>query len=522
MICYHKIRNGLFFALLIGKLSYGTAAETSDSNSPLMGQIPEKNHIQLTYDPQISTPEHLREFEIFAKQYNATLIPVNSNKPMVRLLSLDGGGTRGFMTTLYLCYLTRLTKKPIHELFDSIIATSTGTLIAAAFGVKRSVDFPKVKFNIPTEEPLASVLAILNEDPPLSDYFTPDDMLTFYRQDSPIIFTKKGVFEKGSTYTDKYLIDYLKKYFGELTLDQLSISTYFTAHDMQNGIPVIFSRYMAKMSPSENFPLWQVIRGAVAAPTYFDPFEINGRSICDGGIDFNNPAPIGIFKVAQEFKVPDTNILTFSIGTGNSNLNVPHEQYATLGQVGWGFDLLGRMFSGKKSELLMTEKYLTYVQEKDLINHYFRISPELPSELLKTGETNPIFFEALEKISYTEINRLKHDFAHIGGILTQKSFEALSLPVVQTPIVPRRKTANIEIIKKSNNFVESDSCLWPSSAPSSAFNSILPSSFEATKSDLRSRPVTLKLFENNIKIVEEEKKKTMVRKRAQSYPGKFL
>lgn len=566
MTYYLKIRNGLFFAMLISKMSCVNGTDINDLYSASIGQRVEAGRVQLTYDPKMISSDQMRDFEKISSQFNVDLIPINSNKRVVRLLSLDGGGTRGFKIALYLHYLTQITQKPIHELFDAIIGTSTGTLMASAFGIKRRVEFRKVIFNesfvnrfgicnniiealkekfskiddqkiLPSEEsvsneakdapkstgfmgyfqgdsvnekivsllksaqkeikyldgkndymnsdslelfmknltekivntakdplepqnnphtlyinqlserPLAPFLKILNGPSPASAYYTPQDMLMVYLQDSPIIFTKKGVLESGGTYTDRYLIDFLQKYFGDITLDELAISTYFTAHDAQSGSPFIFSRYAAIMDPSENIPVWKVIRGATAAPTYFDPYEINGKTICDGGIDFNNPAPMGIFRVAQEFNIPDTQILTLSLGTGNPNLKNTHEHFVTLGQVGWGMDLLVRLFSGKKSELLMMEKYLSHVSKENLISHYFRICPEIEAALMKTDRTDQEFFQSLEEISYKEIVRLKRDFAHFGAMLAMQNFEAPSLPVPLTPMIPPRNPLNLRVIE---------------------------------------------------------------------------
>lgn len=49
----------------------------------------------------------------------------------VRVLSLDGGGTRALLTIEMLKELERHTGKRVHELFDVIAGTSTGGILAA-------------------------------------------------------------------------------------------------------------------------------------------------------------------------------------------------------------------------------------------------------------------------------------------------------------------------------------------------------------------------------------------------------
>lgn len=57
-----------------------------------------------------------------------------------RILSLDGGGAKGFYPLGVLREVEALLQKPIHETFDLIFGTSTGSIIAALLATGRSVD----------------------------------------------------------------------------------------------------------------------------------------------------------------------------------------------------------------------------------------------------------------------------------------------------------------------------------------------------------------------------------------------
>jgi patatin-like phospholipase/acyl hydrolase len=49
-----------------------------------------------------------------------------------RVLAIDGGGIRGILPAMVLADLERRTNRPIIDLFDMIVGTSTGGLIALA------------------------------------------------------------------------------------------------------------------------------------------------------------------------------------------------------------------------------------------------------------------------------------------------------------------------------------------------------------------------------------------------------
>src|SRR4051794_36540756 len=50
----------------------------------------------------------------------------------LRILAIDGGGIRGILPAMVLSDLERRTNRPIIDLFDLIVGTSTGGLVALA------------------------------------------------------------------------------------------------------------------------------------------------------------------------------------------------------------------------------------------------------------------------------------------------------------------------------------------------------------------------------------------------------
>src|SRR5713226_6565483 len=61
-------------------------------------------------------------------------------RPTCRILSLDGGGAKGFYTLGVLKQVEALLGGPLCEHFDLIFGTSTGAIIAALLALGHSVD----------------------------------------------------------------------------------------------------------------------------------------------------------------------------------------------------------------------------------------------------------------------------------------------------------------------------------------------------------------------------------------------
>ena len=64
------------------------------------------------------------------KKYSA--FPIFNKQKGERVLFLDGGGVRGLIQTEVLSHITEMTGRTIPELFDWIVGTSTGGIVALA------------------------------------------------------------------------------------------------------------------------------------------------------------------------------------------------------------------------------------------------------------------------------------------------------------------------------------------------------------------------------------------------------
>jgi patatin-like phospholipase/acyl hydrolase len=79
---------------------------------------------------------------------------------LFRVLSLDGGGAKGFYTLGILREIEGLIGCPLHERFDLIFGTSTGSIIGAMLSLGKSV---KEIIDIYTKEGLNKSLALWSD-----------------------------------------------------------------------------------------------------------------------------------------------------------------------------------------------------------------------------------------------------------------------------------------------------------------------------------------------------------------------
>src|SRR5688500_7860472 len=67
------------------------------------------------------------------------MVKFSAERPC-RILSLDGGGAKGFYTLGVLREIEGMVKSPLHEKFDLIFGTSTGWIIAALLALGKNVE----------------------------------------------------------------------------------------------------------------------------------------------------------------------------------------------------------------------------------------------------------------------------------------------------------------------------------------------------------------------------------------------
>uniref|UniRef100_A0A8C8GTA9 PNPLA domain-containing protein n=1 Tax=Oncorhynchus tshawytscha TaxID=74940 RepID=A0A8C8GTA9_ONCTS len=208
----------------------------------------------------------------------------------IRVLSIDGGGTRGLIALQTLQKLEALTGKPIYQLFDYICGVSTGSILGFMLGV----------FQIP-----------LNECEVLYRKLGSD----VFKQNVIVGTVKMGW--SHAFYDSETWENILKEKMGSDLMVETSrnpkcpkmaaVSTI-----VNRGTPLkayVFRNY--NLQPG----LWQAVRASSAAPGYFQEFALGHDLHQDGGLLINNPTALAIHECKCLW--PNTPVqCVVSLGTG--------------------------------------------------------------------------------------------------------------------------------------------------------------------------------------------------------------
>lgn len=244
---------------------------------------------------------------------------------MKRILSIDGGGIRGSLTTCMLVALEQQLGLPCNKVFDMVAGTSTGALIAAAIAAGLSAE---------------TILSIYSGEPAKQIFNVP----------GPLVWPKR--IAEGQAFDSKNIVSVLKTAFGPAaswTLNDCPVRILLTARGVNGHTWYFVQDRPGNAKQVGGALLVECAAASAAAPTYFTPMYVspaNGQLIgwCfDGGVgDLANPvyqACVEAF-VYDDFTPSPAQTQVISLGTGYYNaaeVNPPGGFIATLS---WTLDSL--------------------------------------------------------------------------------------------------------------------------------------------------------------------------------------
>jgi patatin-like phospholipase/acyl hydrolase len=261
----------------------------------------------------------------------------------MRVLSIDGGGIRGLIPALVLTEVEKRSGKQIYELFDLIAGTSTGGILACALCAPAP---------LPAEQ-----------------------LVALYEDEGPTIFDRsiwQRIRSAGGLLDEKYdagaLDRALKRFLSDKRLAETRPDLLVPAYNMGDPGPYFFKSRKAR-DEGEDFPLSQVARATAAAPTYFEPYELSGEALVDGGVFAANPAMCAFAEVMR-FQ-PSADVFLLSLGTGQRTRKRSFDQIHNWGLIEWAKPILDVVFDGVSDAV---DYQLQHALDE---GHYWRLQVEL-------------------------------------------------------------------------------------------------------------------------------------------------
>ena len=311
------------------------------------------------------------------------------------ILALDGGGARGIYPAHILARLERELSIPIGESFDLIAGTSTGSIIAgaAAAGV-----------------PMQTV----------SDLF---------EEQAPAIFSRKrfgwGLFR--SRYERQPLTRIVQQFLPERRMGEITTPLLITSADISTGgVRVFKSRYLEEQGQEyvrdRDVPLRDAILASCAAPSFFDPMQVDEYLLADGGLWANNPSILAVTEAVSKFRRPLSRVHILSVGTGKPRHLYERRRFWGIA-TGWGRLKLVSYFLDLQSQAS------TNMGKLLLEDRYFRLNPEIDN----WGLDDTRHLDALKVMADSDFTR---DFGEILKKIKRscgQQSETESVPILGSP-----------------------------------------------------------------------------------------
>lgn len=206
-----------------------------------------------------------------------------------RILSLDGGGAKGFYTLGVLAEIEGMLGCRLHERFDLIFGTSTGSIIGAMIAMGMSVD----------------------------------EIHGHYKNHVPDVMRLKKPREKSAK-----LAELAQEVFKDAKFEDVKTAVGIVTTKWVIERPMIFKGSIAQahgrkgtFKPGFGVPIGQAVQASCSAFPFFAPKTITTEAgdevkLVDGGYCANNPTLYAIADASRALGVAHANMRVVSVGVG--------------------------------------------------------------------------------------------------------------------------------------------------------------------------------------------------------------
>ncbi|XP_074937142.1 calcium-independent phospholipase A2-gamma isoform X1 [Phalacrocorax aristotelis] len=314
----------------------------------------------------------------------------------IRVLAIDGGGTRGLVALQTLRKLEELTGKPVHQLFDYICGVSTGAILAFMLGL----------FHIPLDdcEELYHKLG--------SDVFKQNVIVGTVKMGWSHAFYDSDIWEKmlKEKMGSNLMIETARnskcpKVAAVSTIVNRGTPLKAFVFRNYNHFPGVKSHYIGGCQ----YKLWQAIRASSAAPGYFQEYILGNDLHQDGGLLLNNPSALAVHECKCLWPNAPLQCL-ISLGTG---------RYESEGKTNVTYTSLKAKLTNVISSATDTEEVHTMLDALLPPDTYFRFNP-LMNEDIPLDESRKEKLSQLQTDGIRYLERNEEKLRKAAKILTQE------------------------------------------------------------------------------------------------------
>jgi uncharacterized protein len=245
-------------------------------------------------------------------------------------IAIDGGGIKGIIVTQALAILESALGKPVHDIFQLAVGTSTGSIISAG-----------ITAGITAEHMTRLYIEICNTVFPqsLRKMVFP---LTRYR------------------YVDEPLNNALNAQFGDLRMSDFWNSSQqtdlvITSYDLKENRTLFIKPWKEEYA---DWPVTKAVQASCAVPTYFPVVE---NRYIDGGVgSYGNPCYVAAYEAKECLKWDPIETTLISIGTGRGPYDFEPKNISKL----WAWDWINKVFG------IFLQS--AYDQQVHLVDKYFK------------------------------------------------------------------------------------------------------------------------------------------------------
>lgn len=317
----------------------------------------------------------------------------------LNILSIDGGGVKGFYTLYILNEIEKKfcipNNKLLSDYFKIICGCSIGSAIATHIALRR---------------PISKMIEFMEKKE--SNFFSNSDTNTYpvVKQINSMMANIKQLF--GKKYDNINLKLSLIELFGNKSMKDVHNVLCIPSYSITDSQNCVFKN---KMIEAENynkynhFKLVDIIMASSSAPSYFEPYKIQDKYYVDGGLWANNPSMIGIIEALKYYVGPDKEYETYrllSVGNINYDIKINKDSCEYYFNISTIVDFVSIILNSNRDSI----RYYSEKLNNDEANKRIHLRIENNSENeIDLDNVSTDIIKQIKNIALTDINNILQD-----------------------------------------------------------------------------------------------------------------